>query len=800
MGRVPLVAEEPPVSDFDTPELQALRRTLQPETWTARVARATEQAAIVAAIDEARSQGATEEEALRRFAPEWDRSTYHGRRRRYRAGGVARLINQRPGKLPEKLSPEVKQVICSLRRLDPQVSVERIADVVEAQCGVRLSPTLIKRVLADEGLNRPRGGGPREAASAEEIQFAGAEFFKLADQQVGYSAQLVQAIDTLRQNLPETSAADSLPDGRDEQGRFTSAYNEARTKGDGELGSAFRSVSELRQETVLSRRKLVREQNETILRKVQGLLALPLLTDTGKTVQLDDYRGGHGIAEFAGTRYTGDTLDRFLRDLKYLGAGTPMMEAHARFWSAQEPAGTTAVGVYVDGVSKPLWTSHFAKAGKVSGAGRVMPCLDQVLVHTGMGTPIFWSTFSGHASLVTQTVPLLQRLEALVGEGWEAGKLVVLDGEGSAAGLLKQFAEGNRHLVTILREKRVKPEEVEGLTTWEPYRKGDEIAEGTATLADSHDPKAPVSVRVVLIRRRGKGTLTVLASTAPHEDYTAIQLADAYFSRWPQQELRFRTFNQGTKFKQVHGYGKRLVQNVAVLTKLDKLRAQRERLKARIAKQDEAVEAAQQDLTKARRRLNVAKARQARQDGLLDVTIQKLSKRSQIQERVEVTRAERERLSGAEAGIRAAETALEEVKVKAAALGKKLPALESEIATLESRREVYQADTELDEVMTAFKLGFALLCELAMRQFFPDLRLSLNGFMRQILALPGTRAIEGKVEHIRIKPSPNRNMMKVVEDACERVNAMEIVRNGRILKLSVDRPQTARMHGAKGVR
>ena len=788
------------MSDFDDPEMHALKRTLKPETWNQRVERAKEHAAIVAAIEEARAEGATEEEALRRYAPDWDRSTYHGRRRRFRAGGMVRLINQRPGKLPEKLSPEVRQVICSLRRLDPQVAVERIADVVEAQCGVRVSPTLIKRVLAAEGLNRPPGGGLREVPAAEELQFAGAMFLKLADVQVGYSAQMVQAIDTLRHAIPETEAHEFSPDGRDEQGRFTSAYNQARAKGEAEQGQAFRSIEELRKETDLSRRRLAVEQNETIKRKVQGLLALPLLTDTGKTIQLDDYRGGHGIAEFSGTRYTGDTLDRFLRDLKYLGAGIPMMEAHAKFWSAQESEGATAVGVYIDGVSKPLWTSHFTKAGKVSGAGRVMPCLDQVMVHTGMGTPIFWSTFSGHASLVTQTPAILKKVEALVGEGWTAGKLVVIDGEGSAAGLLKQFASGERHLVTILRENRVKPEEVEGLSGWESYRQGDEIAEGTAKLADSLDPKSPLTVRVVLIRRRGKGTYSVLATTAPREDYTATQLAEAYFSRWPRQELRFRTFNQGTRFKQVHGYGKRLVQNFTILSKLDKLRVQRERVQARLERQTETIRAAQQELTRTRRRLNAAKARRARQDGLLDTTIQARPKRSQIQERVEVTRSERERMAEAEAGIRTAETALSEAVAKAETLRKKLPALESEIATLESRKEIYQADTELDEIMTAFKLGFALLCEHAMRLFFPELRLSLNGFMRQVLSLPGTRIVEGRVDHIRIKASPNNDMMKAVEAACERVNAIGIVRNGRTIKLSVDWPQIARMHGSKRAR
>ena len=41
---------------------------------------------ITEAIEQARTEGATELEALARFAPDWHRSTNHGRRRRYRAG------------------------------------------------------------------------------------------------------------------------------------------------------------------------------------------------------------------------------------------------------------------------------------------------------------------------------------------------------------------------------------------------------------------------------------------------------------------------------------------------------------------------------------------------------------------------------------------------------------------------------------------------------------------------------------------------------------------------------------------
>lgn len=54
-------------------KIQALRR--KPETWRKRVEAAEAQAAAIAAIERARAEGATEPEALARFAPDWHRST-----------------------------------------------------------------------------------------------------------------------------------------------------------------------------------------------------------------------------------------------------------------------------------------------------------------------------------------------------------------------------------------------------------------------------------------------------------------------------------------------------------------------------------------------------------------------------------------------------------------------------------------------------------------------------------------------------------------------------------------------------
>jgi len=809
--------------------IHAIRASLKRETWARRLERAERHSAIVEAIDKLRSEGATEDEALAQVAPDWHPSTYHGRRRRYKAAGVEGLINKRPGSLPSKVTSEIRQAICLARRIDPQVPSERIIAAIAQQFGVRLGTSTVLAILQEAGLSRLQGGGVRKTPEPEDLEFGGGVFWRLADQELGCSKALTETILELARTVPgpdpERLVADD--EGRDEQGRFMAAYNAGRAKEVPRgLGPAFRSVEEKRHETDLRKRRAATESAETIERKVRVLLALPLLTDSGKTIEVSDWRGSRGVAEFAGMPYVGETLERFWRDLKYLGAGDPLAEHHARFWVAQEPAGPegvpAALQIYVDGSSKPLWTSKFAKCGKVSATGRVQPRLDMVLVNTGAGTPIFFQTFGGHASLAKQTVPLLEKLEAQVGEGWMADKLTVIDREASSAGLLKAFDAKGRDLVTMLRDGQAKLAEVEELSAWEPYDDGrEEIADGFAWLDDTHDKDVPYRARVVLLRRPD-GQATVLASTARRgassandagEDdslsddvvpparpsYTGPELADAYFRRWQRQELRIRTVNQATQFKRNFGYGKKLVVNATVLTELDKARNHRNRLVKRIARREAGLGEAQEALRVAKLRVNAAKARQARQDGLVDQELAaKRTDRQALQARVESAKTERSRKDGALTGVAEAEKRVAKEEAKLQQDKKRLPGLDAEIQDLESRKEIYQADTEMDRIATAFKLGFVLICEYLLREYFGGMRIALPGLMRQILSLPGTRTIEGNVEHIRLRASPNTEIMAAVEAACERVNAREIVRNGRIVRISVDWPPKARNRGERG--
>jgi flagellar biosynthesis GTPase FlhF len=356
--------------------------------------------------------------------------------------------------------------------------------------------------------------------------------------------------------------------------------------------------------------------------------------------------------------------------------------------------------------------------------------------------------------------------------------------------------------VTILRDNQVDLGKIEDLTPWQPYRDGDEIAEGYAYLRDSHDKRkdAPrYRVRVVVIRRRTKGTLTVLATNSPAETFPAVVVADAYFHRWKAQELRFRTANQATGFKRIQGFGKRLVPNASALKELARLRGQRQKVETQIGRKQADLRAAQEKDRTAKLQLNAAKARRKRQDNLVAEQLSApVPDREKLESRIETTQDERERFSAAEKAVRAAAAKVQEQSAKLANLTEKLPAIDDEIAKQESRKEIYEPDTELQGIVTASKLGFVQLCQVTILLFFAGIRISVSRFIREVLQLPGTRFLDDSIERVCIKASRNRKVMEAVEAACERANALGVVRNGRIVQFSVDWSNSARMEGGTG--
>ncbi len=216
-------------------------------------------------------------------------------------------------------------------------------------------------------------------------------------------------------------------------------------------------------------------------------------------------------------------------------------------------------------------TGFFTKSTKVSSTGRVQPALSSTFVNTGVGVPIHFETYSGAAPLAPRVLQLLQQVEEQTEQ--PVGRLTVIDGECCSASLLLSFKQDNRDLVVPLPASMITPERFRfgRGSAFRTYRDGDLIREGAITLQDSTDRDVTVEARAIIIERRTKETWTVLVTLADPELWSARSLAEAYFGRWPHQEGFFRRANQGVGLKQVHGYGKPVVTNTAVVSALEQL-------------------------------------------------------------------------------------------------------------------------------------------------------------------------------------------------------------------------------------
>jgi hypothetical protein len=213
--------------------------------------------------------------------------------------------------------------------------------------------------------------------------------------------------------------------------------------------------------------------------------------------------------------------------------------------------------------------------------GRVIPCLESILIHTGAGVPLYLKTFAGGASLVTNLLPALHEMEAAIGEGM-VGRLTVIDAGGASVAFFKELDREHRRFVTPLTHVK-DLSQVKELTPLVPYRNGDSVGGGWVYLRDSNDPEAPLyKLRVVVLKRRTKETFAAYGSSATPAEFSNVQLMDAYFGRWPAQELVFRDLNGGVSFKTVHGYGKQRVLNIAVIDEITKLSAQIENATRRL--------------------------------------------------------------------------------------------------------------------------------------------------------------------------------------------------------------------------
>ncbi|MBN2798685.1 MAG: transposase [Deltaproteobacteria bacterium] len=707
--------------------------------------------------------GQSRRKALAEVAPRQSWSTYlhWWRCSRDREGAPwERQLDGRMPPPPSRVADDIVAAACLLRRLDPTITAESAQALLVAQFGAergKVSGTVLKRVWKEAGLAQPRGGhrgGPREEVTA--LSGGGAlALLAAAAMETGVVDALGQAVVGLakeacaHQDDVEPAEADAL---RDDQGRFTGDYNRA-IRGQGGRDPRRDTDAKKRTRRSLRSLRLLQTRPEVVGQKLLALGVSPLITERRGFDGLEGPSGAW-LAALGGHAYADTTLDKCLAELALVDAGAALWPTHAQTWQritapwceGEDEARWLQTALYIDATQDPYWTRQFASSGKVSRVGRVMPCLTRVAVMGGPGVPLVVDTHVGTVSLQKALLPTLQRMDEVLGEG-ELGRLTIVDAEMASVPLLSELAQRpGKWFITVLKGQAVKAAERSHVQPWQRYRQRDLIRAVEVHFDGKGTPEGGLTLRGVEKIREGSRnpTTTLFVTNATVEELTLEEVPDAYLSRWPHQEQRFRNGRNGLGLEHSHGYGGDTVAHVVLSTKLEQADRAVARAEARVERTKEVEAHAQQQL---------------------DATEQGARNKS------------RAVLASAAQGRRSAERALIKAQQE-----------QQRLATMP--REIYARDTTRDGIVTCAKLTVLMLLEFVLKEYFGNLRMEPRTFIELFVATPVTirETRQERTYELQANPRSPANTQRL-RDACAEVTRRQLRVGDKRLRFVVVGPE-----------
>ncbi|MEO2237110.1 MAG: hypothetical protein ABGW95_02550, partial [Candidatus Poseidoniia archaeon] len=396
--------------------------------------------------------------------------------------------------------------------------------------------------------------------------------------------------------------------------------------------------------------------------------------------------------------YMPATLDKTLAELGLLDVDDALWRAHSRSWhelSARWAGGDASWPrsvAYVDGTADPYWTRAFARSGKVSRVGRVMPCMTRVAIHGGQGVPLLVETHAGAASLKKRLLPMLERLDEAIGPAAAVGRLIIIDAEVGTAGMIWAMHEQTEMgFVTVLKGAVAKGAEISDEQPWRPFRVRDEVRDVQVYLRGKDAPDEGIRLRGVQMRRSDgrRPQTTLFATNVDPADLQAAEVASWYLSRWPRQEQQFRKGRNGGGLNRSHGYGGEHVQHVALEDKQARARRSVELAAAR----HESATATRDELATGLAAVPAGTRRKVLKlaDGDVRSKSRAVSKREQADEKLQ-----------------------------------SLPA------------QIRERDTTRDSIMTCLKLNVLSLVEFVLQEYFAGTAMEWRTFIEQFVPMAVT--------------------------------------------------------------
>jgi transposase len=695
---------------------------------------------------------------------------YYRYKKCYDRHGLKGLTDGRTTGNNRRITHEATSFLRGYHAANNNAKLTEYQAALEEQLDLHLDIATISRFLRDQNISLAKVRSPKVkifevACGGFEIIAALARYLKWPE----YTAQQIQQATSQFEKLPNSKLTADRQ-GRDAQGHFTVRYNRRvdvrRNK--------FAAISDKRQDKDLSRLQLCQSETDTLARKALAILALPVVTLNG-TLRSVNTPLGNALKNFAGYNYMDATLDKFLRELKYLGCAESLVKSQVGFWhnhwqaaglNAQNEFGPLAC-YYIDGHTKALWSSKRVQKNKVIMLGRVMGCLEQVFVHDGLGRPTYFETYSGRAPWGEYILSLCEKIEACLEvpkPKFQVIRLLVMDGASNSVATLRAFAAQNKYyFITTLDRNQWNPRRIRAEGPKSRYEYGPAfISDCEIELTDSTDNGYLIVVRAIKIEW-DDGKMTVLITNLPVKILDASRVAKTYFDRWPLQELWFQDTKEFAALHRVAGYGKKLIDDKAVRSRQIELQKKIEMLREQLQTPLAQLTGLDQQLY-----------------GMIEKEHQLRLQSRIVDGQRRMKKKDNEIFDECQRAIGSIERQKRNIRLPYQKLFDRLKRLEQQWLHLQGKEKVYKVDVELDQILTYFRVAFVNLCTYFQMVFLNSSssftsRSTLATLLHRIFLLPAT--IEQTKDYRRVYLKRNlkdKEMMIALEKVLLKLNQLNL--------------------------
>jgi hypothetical protein len=523
------------------------------------------------------------------------------------------------------------------------------------------------------------------------------------------------------------------------QGKFTRDYNQQQDVRE----NRFKSINEKIQEKNFSSMNIFEKSEETISRYNLALLCLPLVTSNGKSSRVNRVKG-NDLDFLCGYNYKDASLDKYLRELKYLKISEQLIIEIAKFWinywKKEYNNETFFVCYYIDGNTKPLWSSNSCYKGKVTMLGRVMNCLENVFIHDGKGHPLYFQTFQGHVDLGKHALEMQNKLIQLLdtpSANVQVNRILIMDGGCNAVKTLRELSLSDEYFITILDDNQINDRKFKHLREETKYEYGKaSLVDCKIELLDSSEDNYIFECRAVIIKWEN-GRKSILVTDIPRDLLNESEITKKYFDRWPMQEKTFKEAKSCVNLHRIVGCGKKI-------ENYDKMEEKHANICKRIVQLKSKLREPLKEIEKIDEKL-----------AELYMLERPLREKSVIIDGKRILSDDNALM------LKECESEINQCNRQKAKIKKdhkddldKYERYIEEEKRIRYKDKVYRIDVELDQIMTCFKLSFVNLCSLFLKKCFNDEKMELLTLFESIFQLNGSASILNGTKTIELEMNP----------------------------------------------